>query len=217
LAPQDNALTLASFLKYVRAEPNTNLLGEDVKKRRKNMTKTLVILACLLALVTGATAQQQLNFSNLPLVNSPSLMPNSYGGLGWGNFFYVNPYGWSGAGPGYRLGPQGEDVAFVGGLFCRLNGAFCYGILSDPSGFELVSANVAGGYGPSAVTATAYNNGAYVGSMNFFVGTAMETVNFPSSWGIVTEVQLQVAGQVDDLVVYDVSLYEIVQDPPPLR
>jgi len=178
------------------------------------MKKTLVVLACLLALATGATAQQQLNFSTLPLVNSPSLMPNGYGGLNWGNFFYVNPYSWSGAGPGYRLGVQGEDVAFIGGLFCQLNGNTCYGILSDSAGFELVSARVAGGYDSAAVTATAYNNGAYVGSMNFFVGTAMETVNFPSSWGLVTEVQLQVTGQTNNLVVYDLSVYEIVQDPP---
>jgi len=178
------------------------------------MKKTLVILACLLALATGATAQQQLNFSSLPLVNSPSPMPNGYGSLSWSNFFYVDPYDWSGAGPGYRLGAGGQDVAFVGGLFCRLNGS-CFGTLTNSSGFELVSAQVAGGYGPAAVTATAYNNGSYVGSMNFFVGTSMQTVTFPSSWGIVTEVQLQVTGQTDDLVVYDVSLYEIVQDPPP--
>jgi len=179
------------------------------------MKKTLVLLACLMALAAGATAQEQLNFSNLPLVNSPSLMPIGYGGLNWGNLFYVDPYEWSGAGSGYWLGPQGQDVAFVGGLYCRLNGNACYGVLNSSDGFELVSAQVAGGYGPAAVTATAYHNGTYVGSMNFFVGTDMRTVTFPSSWGIVTEVQLQVSGQTNDLVVYEVSLYQIVQDPPP--
>jgi hypothetical protein len=178
------------------------------------MKKTLATLACLMALAIGATAQQQLNFSNLPLVSSPSMMPNGYGGLSWGNFFFVNPYSWSGAGPGYELGAQGEDVAFVGGLFCRLQSNSCTGILSNTSGFELLSAQVAGGYGPASVTATAYNNGTSLGSMNFFVGTAMQTVNFPSSWGIATEVQFQVTGQTDDLVVYNVSLYTIIQDPP---
>jgi hypothetical protein len=73
---------------------------------------------------------------------------------------------------------------------------------------------VAGGYGPAAVTATAYNNGAYVGTTNFFVGTQMETVSFPSSWGVVTEISFQVTGQANDLVVYSLSLYTIVQDPP---
>jgi hypothetical protein len=181
----------------------------------KSLFSTSCLILCLLALTVGASAQQQLNFSNLPLVNSPALMPNGYGGLNWGNFFYVDPFEWSGAGSGYELGPQGQDVAFIGGLFCRLGGNACYGVLSSSATFELVSAQVAGGYGPAAVTASAYNNGTYVGSMNFFVGTEMRTVNFPSSWGLVTEVQLQVTGQTDDLVVYDVSLYQIVQDPPP--
>ena len=181
----------------------------------KSLFSTVCLMLCLLALVIGASAQQQIDFSTLPLLSSPALMPAGYGGLGWSNFFYVEPYDWSGAGPGYWLGPRGRDVAFVGGLFCRLNGPFCYGVLNSASGFELVSAEMAGGYGPAAVTATAYNNGKYVGSKNFFVGEAMQTVNFPSSWGIVTEVQFQVTGQVDNLVVYNVSLYQIVQDPPP--
>jgi len=180
------------------------------------MKKTIVLLACLLALATGAIAQEQLNFDNLPLLSSPSPMPNGYGNLNWGNFFYVNPYAWSGAGPGYMLGPQGEDVAFIGGEYCRLGGGnSCFGTLSDAGGFQLVSAQVAGGFGPAAITATAYNNGTYVGSANFFVGTQMETLNFPSSWGVVTEVSIQVTGQTNDLVVYKLSLYTIVQDPLP--
>jgi len=178
------------------------------------MKKTLVVLACLLALATGATAQQQLDFSNLPLVSSPSLMPAGYGGLGWSNFFYVNPYTWPGAGPGYRLGVSGEDVAFIGGLLCPLNSISCDGILTRSSGFALVSATVAGGYGPASVTATAYYNGTYIGTASFLVGTSIQTLKFPGSWGIVTEVQLQVTGQANDLVVYGVSVNEVVQDPP---
>lgn len=173
------------------------------------------VTTCLLALALSASAQQQLNFSQLPLVSSPAPMPNSYGQLSWGNFFYVDPFEWSGAGSGYKLGAQGQDVAFIGGEFCRLSGNTCYGTLSDSAGFQLVSAQMAGGFGPAAVTAVAYNNGAYVGSENFFVGTQMETVNFPSSWGLITEVTLQVTGQTNDLVVYSLSLYTVVQDPPP--
>src|ERR1700685_2090472 len=86
---------------------------------------------CLLSLVIGAGAQEQLNFSQLPLVNTPSPMPNGYGQFDWGHFFYVNPYGWSGAGSGYQLGPQGEDVAFVGGEFCRLSGYACFGTINN--------------------------------------------------------------------------------------
>jgi hypothetical protein len=181
----------------------------------KSLFSTTCLILCLLALAVGASAQQQLNFSNLPLVNSPSPMPNGYGNLSWGNFFYVDPFEWSGAGNGYKLGPQGEDVAFIGGEFCRLSGNTCYGTLSDSAGFQLVNAKVAGGFSSASVTAIAYNNGAYVGTANFFVGTQMETLNFPSSWGVVTDVTLQVTGQTNDLVVYDVSLYTVIQDPPP--
>jgi len=179
------------------------------------MKKTLIVLASLLALAIGASAQQQVNFSQLPLISSPAPVPNGYDQLNWGNFFYVDPFTWSGAGPGYRLGPQGDDVAFIGGEYCRLGGGnTCFGTLSSSSGFELVSAEVAGGYGPAAVTAMAYKNGNYIGAVNFFVGTSMETVTFPSNWGIITNLSLQVTGQTNDLVVYSLSLYTIVQDPP---
>ena len=179
------------------------------------MKKTLVLLACLMALAIGATAQQQLNFANLPALNSPSPMPAGYGQLTWGNFFYVNPWGWSGAGSGYKLGSEGSDVAFLGGEYCRLGGNQCFGTLTGT--FELVSADVAGGYGPAAITATAYNNGAYVGTANFFVGTKRETLSFPSSWGVITEVSIGVTGATGDLVVYGLNVYTVVQDPPPGR
>ncbi len=39
------------------------------------MKKTLVLLACLLALALGASAQENLNFADLPLVSSPAPMP----------------------------------------------------------------------------------------------------------------------------------------------
>jgi hypothetical protein len=176
----------------------------------KNLIATLSLALCLLVLATSASAQQTLNFSNLPLVSSPTPMPTGYGQLTWGNFFYVNPWSWSGSGPGYKLGAQNDDVAFVGGEFCRISGGnTCFGTLTDSLGFELLSANVAGGYGPAAITATAYNNGVYVGAMNFFVGTQTETVNFPASWGTITELSLQVTGETGDLVVYSLSLYTL--------
>src|SRR5580704_769111 len=100
----------------------------------KSTIATSCLILCLFALLTVASAQEQLNFAQLPLINAPSPMPDGYGQLGWSNFYYVNPYGWSGAGPGYRLGPQGEDVAFVGGQDCRLNGNTCYGTLNDNLG-----------------------------------------------------------------------------------
>jgi hypothetical protein len=108
----------------------------------KSLIAAVALAFCLLAGVVGASAQQNLNFANLPLVNSPAPMPNGYGQLDWGNFFYVNPWGWSGAGPGYKLGPQGVDVAFIGGKYCRLSGNSCTGTLTDPLGFVAISARL---------------------------------------------------------------------------
>ncbi len=184
----------------------------------KNLIATIALTFCLLALAIGASAQEQLNFSQLPLINSPSPMPNGYGQLNWGNFFYVDPYTWSGAGPGYKLGSQGEDVAFVGGEVCRLSGYSCFGtVSSNQGGFQLVSATVAGGYGGTQITVTAYNNGSFLGSAQYFMGTEQQTLNFPQSWGIATEVMFQVTGQPGSLVIYNLSAYTVVLDPPPGR
>jgi len=177
----------------------------------KRLLASLCLTICVFALLTSASAQQELNFANLPLISSPQLMPNGYGELSWGNFFYVNPYSWANAGPGYKLGASRQDVAFIGGLFCRLDGNACFGTLTvnNPLRFVLVSADVAGGYGPAAVTATAYTNGKFVGQANYFVGTQMQKLLFPPSWGAVTEVDFQVTGATGDLVIYDLSLYTL--------
>ena len=52
------------------------------------MKKTLVLIACLLALALSASAQNQINFANLPLVSTPTPMPNAYSGLNWNNISY---------------------------------------------------------------------------------------------------------------------------------
>ncbi len=173
------------------------------------MKKTLVLLACILVLGIGASAQENLNFNNLPLVNSPTLMPDGYGQLKWSNIFFVDPGLWSGAGPGYKDGPVGRDVAFVGGKVCRLLQEECFGTISSPggpTGFQVVSATVAGGFGPTNVTVIAYNNGQYVGSSFYILSTQMQTLNFPSSWGTITQLVLQTSGG-GDLVLYDLSAY----------
>ncbi|MGC2108175.1 MAG: hypothetical protein WA655_01575 [Candidatus Korobacteraceae bacterium] len=175
----------------------------------KPLTSVLCLTVCLLAFAVGASAQEKLNFSDLPLISNPSPMPNGYGRLDWGNFFYVSPYSWSGSGAGYKLGPQGEDVAFVGGLYCRLSGYACFGTLSDSLGFELVSADVAGGYGPTQITITAYNNGKFLGSQQYFLGTQMRTLTFPASWGVATQVMFEVTGQPGSLVVYNLNVFTL--------
>jgi len=175
----------------------------------KSTITTGCLILCLFALLTVASAQEQLNFAQFPILNIPSPMPDGYGQLDWSNFYYVNPYGWPSAGPGYRQGPQGEDIAFVGSKDCQLVDYVCYGILSDSRGFQLVNASVAAGYGPTQIKITAYNNGALLGSVQYPVGTSMSTLTFPISWGIATEVVFQVDGQPGNLVVYNLSVYTL--------
>jgi hypothetical protein len=178
------------------------------------MKKTLLLVAFALALAIGATAQENLTFADLPLVSSPTLMPNGYGQLNWDNIFYVNPAQWSGAGPGYKDGPIGgtlrpQDVAFVGSKICRLSQEPCYGTISSQGGstsFQAISAVVAGGFGPTNITVTAYNNGNYVGSQFYILGTQLQTLNFPSSWGSITQLVFQTADG-GDLVFYDFQAY----------
>jgi len=177
------------------------------------MKKTLVLLTLALALVLGAAAQENLSFSDLPLVSSPTLMPNGYGQLNWSNIFYVDPSQWSGAGPGYKDGPVGgilrpQDVAFVGSKVCRLAQEACFGTISSNglTSFQAVSAVVAGGYGQTYITVFAYNNGNYVGSAFYSLTTQMQTLNFPSSWGSITQLTFQTANG-GDLVFYDLQFY----------
>ena len=175
----------------------------------KRFLSIACLTICLLSLAIGAGAQEQLNFSQLPFVSTPTPMPAGYGHLNWANFFYVNPYAWSGAGPGYRLQPQTSDVAFVGGEYCRLSGYACYGTLNSPTGFVLLTAQVAGGYGPTQVTVTAYNNGTFLGSAKYVLTPQVQNMNFPLSWGAVTEVTFQVSGQPGSLVIYDLTAYTL--------
>lgn len=181
------------------------------------MKMTLVVLALTLALAFTAAAQEDLNFADLPLVSSPTPLPNGYGSFNWNNIFYVDPYLWSGAGSGYRDGPGNQDVAFIGGKVCRVLQEACYGTITVSnvhSVFSPVSAVLAGGFGPTSVTVTAYNGGSYVGSMSFPLGTGMRTLNFPVSWGFITQLTLQ-TDTGGDLVLYDLKAYLVIKDPPP--
>jgi len=62
---------------------------------------------------------------------------------------------------------------------------------------------------PTAITVTAYNNGSVVGTANYFLTTQMQTLIFPQSWGVATEVVIQVTGVPDDFVLYGLSLYTL--------
>jgi hypothetical protein len=193
---------------------------QGLHNEEKTMKRTIVLLACLMALTIGATAQNQFSFASLPLASSPLPVPNGYDGFNWSNFFYVDPAEWQQAGPGYKQGPNiNQDVAFIGGTTCLIpgEGENCFGSISvnssqgqggvnNPLSFQLVSATVAGGFGPTSITVVAYNNGNYVGSASYNLTGQLQTINFPASWGGVTEVTFKTQG-MGDLVLYNLEAY----------
>ena len=171
-----------------------------------------VLFACILALAMtaiAANAQQQINFADLPLIAASAPLPGGYGGLNWGNFFYVDPSLDSSSGPGFLNLLTHRDVAFIGGEFCAPVRSGCYGIISSQSGptaFEAVSAIMAAGYQANVITITAYNNGKYIGQMSYSLSTVAQSVAFPSSWGPITELQIQ-TDEPGDVVLLDLSVY----------
>ena len=168
--------------------------------------KNLLLLFVLLALAIGATAQETVNFSDLPNISSPSPVPDGYANLNWTGFFYVNPFEWIGAGPGFKNGPIGEDVAFAPYACSSLG---CYASLSSSTGFELLSAHAAapyatGGPGGTPLVVTAYYKGKYVGTGTYMMTTEEQELDFPPSWGIVSQAVFQGAA-----VMYDLSAYTL--------
>lgn len=165
--------------------------------------KNLFLLFVLLALAIGAGAQELITFADLPDINNPSPMPNGYGNLNWTGFFYVDPFEWGGSGQGFKHKNYitGTDVGFAP-YACVTSG--CYASLSASNGFELVSAHAAAGYGKNPLVVTAYNNGQYVGTQTYMMTTDVQELDFPPSWGIVTQIIFQ-----GSVVFYDVSAYTL--------
>lgn len=181
----------------------------NFEERGNTVKKSLLLLACIVVLALGAAAQENLNFSTFPLINTPMPTPNGYGQLNWTNVFYVDPYEWSGGGSGFRQGPVNKDVAFVSGEDCLPLQNTCFGMVTSLGGrtaFQPVSAILAGGFGSTNITITAYNNGQYVGTLFYSLTSEMQTVNFPASWGSITQLTFQTSG-AGDLVIYDLTAY----------
>jgi len=176
------------------------------------MKKMLVVLACLLALATGATAQtQQINFANLPLIALPAPVPLSYGGLNWSNFWYADPSEYDDAGPGYQNPFTHSDVAFIGGQYCGPVRPACYGVITSVGGtFSPSGAVMAAGYQANQITVVAYRQGVFVGSASYRLSTTPQVVGFPPSWGAITEMQIQ-TDEAGDLVLFDLIMYPTVQ------
>ncbi len=177
----------------------------------KRLTQTICITICLLTLVVGATAQtQQINFADLPLLAAPTPMPLGYGGMNWANFWYVDPALWPGAGPGYQNLLTHKDVAFIGGQFCGQVSLGCYGVINFlGSSFVPVGAVMAAGFQANRITVLAYNNGNFVGSVSYNLTITPQVVKFPTSWGAITEMQVQ-TDEAGDLVLSDLSIHPMI-------
>src|SRR5271166_2330759 len=155
------------------------------------MKKTLVSLACTLALALGASAQT-ISFAELPNVRTPSVVPNDYADLDWSGFYYVAP-SWSGGGAGFRLGPSALNVAFV---TCEAAAEVsCHASISSASatteGFRPKSAIVAAGYHSETIKVSAYSHGRFVGSETYSLTPSLQTMNFPPGWATVTQLVVE--------------------------
>jgi hypothetical protein len=157
--------------------------------------KKAALLATILALALSVSAQN-ITFGTLPPVFSPTALPNGYGNLDWAGFSYVAP-GWSGAGAGFQQGPSGLNVAFMGGHVCEQTAALCSGSISRHaaanalSSFHPKSAIVAAGYHAEGITVTVYNHGQFVGSQSYNLTTRLQEIDFPDSWGAITQLVME--------------------------
>jgi len=158
--------------------------------------KKAALFATILALALGVSAQT-LSFGTLPPTFSPTVLPNGYDNLDWSAFSYVAP-SWSGAGAGFQQGPSTLNVAFMGGQLCELAEALCSASISPHSGgaspqesFQAQSAIVAAGYHAESVSVTAYYHGQFIGSQAYNLTTALQEIDFPVSWGAITQLVME--------------------------
>jgi hypothetical protein len=164
--------------------------------------KYITLLVLLLGLAIGASAQGTFNFNSLPDVSAPTPVPNGYGGVNWAGVFYVDPWEWSGSGPGFKhvQNAPGKDVGFSP---YTCGGITCYASITsvDGKGFLLSSATAAAGYSNNPLVVLAYSHGQYVGTQTFMLTTDLEQLDFPPEWGAVTQVVFE-----GSVVFYDMTL-----------
>jgi hypothetical protein len=174
--------------------------------------KKAALFATILALALGASAES-VNFGALPAVSNPTLLPNGYSNLDWSGFYYVDPI-WSGAGVGFKQGPNSLDVAYMGGGHCEKAGVSCSASISSnaasanaAAGFKAQSAIVAAGYHSETINVSAYKQGQFVGSQNYNLSTSLQQINFPAGWGMIT--QLVMDTNSGTLVLYALNMQSV--------
>jgi hypothetical protein len=199
------------------------------------MKKVTLLAMLVLTLAMCASAQQFVDFTQLPATSAPKAVPLGYGGLRWDAVEFVaaplypdaNLY--IGAGDGVNSGRgffTGNEamVAFGGGPMCykkysTVSGAvadgkvdthICESSISawDTSVFEVDSMTVSDGWDASGdfITISAYNSGALVGSAQYKLSTSAQKLNLKSqNWGPVTELVIH-PSPAGSFVIYTMQL-----------
>jgi hypothetical protein len=193
----------------------------------KKVTLFATILALALAMTMTASAQQLIDFDGLPDASSPTAIPVAYGGMSWYGMDYVSAaqYVWANGtddyGGGFFTGSHAR-LAFGGGPLCfPIHGGTTIANICESkitangvgpnalSGFQAVSAVVAAGwkdkYAPYSIVVTAYLNGNLVGSQKYSLTTQAGEINFPSSWGRITELVIH-PSPFGSFVLYTLSV-----------
>ena len=165
------------------------------------MRKVAVFVTVLLALAMTASAQQTIDFTNLPPTAVPTTVPEGYSGLNWTGIDYVSPLLWNytngntETGAGFTAGPE-VMVAFGGGPLCyKKHGGqtiknICSATIAAGVGpnalsqFTPVSVDLAAGWasdGDQSVVVQAYSDGNLMGSQKFDLQTQAQkfTLVFP--------------------------------------
>jgi hypothetical protein len=195
--------------------------------KKVTLFASILALALTMTMTLTASAQQVIEFDGLPDAASPAPIPDPYGGLWWTGMDYVSAAQYVYAngtldyGAGFFTGTH-TKMAFGGGPLCfPIHGGttianicesriFANGVGPNAlSGFQPVSAVVAAGwkdkYAPYSIVVTAYLNGNLVGSAKYNLTTDAGVINFPSSWGRITELVIH-PSPFGSFVVYTLTM-----------
>jgi len=160
------------------------------------MKRIVLLISFVAAVALCAGAQTYIDFHDMPIATTPTLMPDLYpSGMNmlWDSFYYVTPGMWSEAGPGFWVDPatQHNSVAFFGGPMCALS-VPCSGSIKESQivmaprnrTFAPISMSVSAGWAANNVTVMAYNNSKFVGSVVWNLTTQPRTFHFPAAWNV---------------------------------
>jgi len=160
------------------------------------MKRIVLLISFVAAVALCAGAQVFIDFHDMPIATTPTLMPDLYpSGMNmlWDSFYYVTPGMWSEAGPGFWVDPatQHNSVAFFGGPMCALS-VPCSGSIKESQivmtprnrTFIPVGMIASSGWADNEVTVLAYNNSRLVGKLVWKLTTERQRFYFPAAWNV---------------------------------